>query len=160
MLNYSLFASSNQLFEKDVDLFQGISGGFDARIFSPFGTLSQGFIAGYSDGEFGGFTRLNTTWSYSDPNRLMPIGRGISSPADFPGRGLSTWAVSKLSATSRYDPIWSRCRSRLSEEPRPSPRRSKSTPRTSAPTPATFRLALFRSPICRCLRAPVKRRWS
>ncbi|WP_348632906.1 hypothetical protein [Mesorhizobium sp. M00.F.Ca.ET.216.01.1.1] len=41
VLNYSLFASSNQLFEKDVDLFQGISGGFDARLFSPFGTLSQ-----------------------------------------------------------------------------------------------------------------------
>ncbi|MER9406096.1 fimbrial biogenesis outer membrane usher protein [Mesorhizobium caraganae] len=84
VLNYSLFASSNQLFEKDVDLFQGISGGFDARMFSPFGTLSQGFIAGYSDGEFGGFTRLNTTWSYSDPKRLMTYRAG-----DFVSGGLA-----------------------------------------------------------------------
>ncbi|TIN21148.1 MAG: fimbrial biogenesis outer membrane usher protein, partial [Mesorhizobium sp.] len=84
VLNYSLFASSNQLFEKDVDLFQGISGSFDARIFSPFGTLSQGFITGYSDGEFGGFTRLNTTWSYSDPKRLMTYRAG-----DFVSGGLS-----------------------------------------------------------------------
>ncbi len=84
VLNYSLFASSNQLFEKDVDLFQGISGGFDARLFSPFGTLSQNFIAGYSDGEFGGFTRLNTTWSYSDPERLMTYRAG-----DFISGGLS-----------------------------------------------------------------------
>lgn len=84
VLNYSLFASSNQLFEKDVDLFQGISGGFEARVFSPFGTLSQGFIAGYSDGEFGGFTRLNTTWSYSDPNRLTTYRAG-----DFISGGLS-----------------------------------------------------------------------
>ncbi|TIU32387.1 MAG: fimbrial biogenesis outer membrane usher protein, partial [Mesorhizobium sp.] len=84
VLNYSLFASSNQLFEKDVDLFQGISGGFDARLFSPFGTLSQNFIAGYSDGEFGGFTRLNTTWSYSDPKRLMTYRVG-----DFISGGLS-----------------------------------------------------------------------
>ncbi|RWM08342.1 fimbria/pilus outer membrane usher protein [Mesorhizobium sp.] len=84
VLNYSLFASSNQLFEKDVDLFQGISGGFDARLFSPFGTLSQNFIAGYSDGEFGGVTRLNTTWSYSDPERLMTYRAG-----DFISGGLS-----------------------------------------------------------------------
>ncbi|WFP75213.1 fimbria/pilus outer membrane usher protein [Mesorhizobium sp. WSM4906] len=84
VLNYSLFASSNQLFQRDVDLFQVVSGGFDARLFGPFGTLSQNFIAGYSDGEFGGVTRLNTTWSYSDPERLITYRVG-----DFISGGLS-----------------------------------------------------------------------
>ncbi|ESW98986.1 fimbrial biogenesis outer membrane usher protein [Mesorhizobium sp. LSJC268A00] len=84
VLNYSLFASSNTLFDKDVELFQGVSGGFDARVFSPYGTLSQSFIAGYSDGRLGGFTRLNTTWSYSDPDRLMTYRAG-----DFISGGLS-----------------------------------------------------------------------
>ncbi|MER8915393.1 fimbrial biogenesis outer membrane usher protein [Mesorhizobium sp. M0761] len=84
VLNYSLFASSNTLFDKDVELFQGVSGGFDARVFSPYGTLSQSFIAGYSDGRLDGFTRLNTTWSYSDPDRLMTYRAG-----DFISGGLS-----------------------------------------------------------------------
>jgi outer membrane usher protein len=47
VLNYSLFASSNTFFKDETDLFQGISGGFDGRFFSPYGTLSQSFIAGY-----------------------------------------------------------------------------------------------------------------
>ncbi|MBA1143144.1 fimbria/pilus outer membrane usher protein [Mesorhizobium neociceri] len=84
VLNYSLFASSNTLFDGDNELFQGISGGFDTRVFSPYGTLGQSFIAGYSDGRFGGFTRLNTTWSYSDPDRLMTYRAG-----DFVSGGLS-----------------------------------------------------------------------
>jgi outer membrane usher protein len=84
VLNYSLFASSNTLFDDDVELFQGVSGGFDTRLFSPFGTLSQSFIAGYSDGELGGLTRLNTTWAYSDPKRLMTYRAG-----DFISGGLS-----------------------------------------------------------------------
>lgn len=160
VLNYSLFASSNRLFEKDVDLFQGISGGFDARVFSPFGTLSQGFIAGYSDGEFGGFTRLNTTWSYSDPKRLMTYRAATLSPAGSPGPGQFISAASRRSAISRYDLIWLLCRCHRSEELPPSLRRSKSTPRTFAPIPATFPLGLFRSPTCRCLQEPAKRRSS
>ncbi|MER9407324.1 fimbria/pilus outer membrane usher protein [Mesorhizobium caraganae] len=84
VLNYSLFASSNTLFDGDNELFQGISGGFDTRVFSPYGTLSQSFIAGYSDGRLGGFTRLNTTWSYSDSDRLMTYRAG-----DFVSGGLS-----------------------------------------------------------------------
>ncbi|MGX9145764.1 fimbria/pilus outer membrane usher protein [Mesorhizobium sp. 128a] len=84
VLNYSLFASSNTLFDGDNELFQGISGGFDARAFSPWGTLGQSFIAGYSDGRLSGFTRLNTTWSYSDPDRLMTYRAG-----DFVSGGLS-----------------------------------------------------------------------
>lgn len=76
VLNYSLYASSNSLFKDDSSLFQGISGSFDARIFSPYGTLSQSFIAGYSDGSLNGVTRLNTTWSYSDPKNLVTYRAG------------------------------------------------------------------------------------
>ncbi len=72
VLNYSLFASSNSLTDREEDdIFQGISGSFDARIFSPYGTLSQSFIAGYSNDEFEPFRRLNTTWTYSDPKRML-----------------------------------------------------------------------------------------
>jgi outer membrane usher protein len=84
VLNYSLFASSNTLFDEDVDVFQGISGAFDARFFSPFGTVNQSFISGYSNGEMDDVTRLNTTWSYSDPKRLMTYRAG-----DFISGGLS-----------------------------------------------------------------------
>lgn len=84
VLNYTLFASSNTLFEDDVDVFQGVSGAFDARFFSPYGTVSQSFITGYSDGDLDGITRLNSTWSYSDPKRLMTYRMG-----DFTTGGLS-----------------------------------------------------------------------
>ncbi|MER8376077.1 fimbria/pilus outer membrane usher protein [Mesorhizobium sp. M1406] len=84
VLNYSLFASSNTLFDDNVELFQGVSGAFDARAFSPYGTLAQSFITGYSDGELQDFTRLNTTWSYSDPDRMVTYRAG-----DFVSGGLS-----------------------------------------------------------------------
>ncbi|WP_324764860.1 fimbria/pilus outer membrane usher protein (plasmid) [Sinorhizobium meliloti] len=84
VLNYTLFASSNTLFDDELDLFKGISGAFDARVFSPFGTLGQSFIAGYSDGRFEELVRLNTTLSYSDPERLLTYRAG-----DFITGGLS-----------------------------------------------------------------------
>jgi len=84
VLNYTLFAASNSFDAKDTDLFQGVSGDFDARVFSRFGTVSQSFLAGYNDGDLGGFTRLNTSWTYSDPNRLITYKGG-----DFISGGLA-----------------------------------------------------------------------
>lgn len=84
VLNYSLFASTNDLKDHTAQLFRGVSGGFDARLFSPYGTLSQGFITSLSDGDLAGFTRLNTTWSYSDPGRLLTYKAG-----DFVSGGLA-----------------------------------------------------------------------
>lgn len=84
VLNYALFAGSNALFEGDGALFRGVSGSFDGRLFSRFGTLNQSFIAEYSDGALNGFTRLNTTWAYSDPERLLTFKAG-----DFISGGLS-----------------------------------------------------------------------
>ena len=63
--------------------FQGISGGFDARFFSPFGTVNQSFTASLSDSELQGFKRLNTTWNYSDAERMITYNAG-----DFVSRGL------------------------------------------------------------------------
>ncbi|AGA09920.1 spore coat protein U domain-containing protein [Sinorhizobium meliloti] len=84
VVNYTLFASSNTLFEDETDLFRGVSGSFDARLFGPLGTLSHSFLAGYSEGRFDEFTRLNSTWSYSDPERLLTYRAG-----DFISGGLS-----------------------------------------------------------------------
>ncbi len=76
VLNYSLFASTDNLIEENAKPFQGISGGFDARFFSPFGTLNQSFTANTSEGDLEGVRRLNTTWSYSDPERLITYRAG------------------------------------------------------------------------------------
>jgi outer membrane usher protein len=76
VLNYSLFASSDNLFSGNAKPFQGISGGFDARFFSPFGTLAQSFTSSASDTDFQGFKRLNTTYTYSDPERLITYRAG------------------------------------------------------------------------------------
>ncbi|WP_237143483.1 fimbria/pilus outer membrane usher protein [Phyllobacterium zundukense] len=83
VLNYSLFASTDNLMDGNVKPFQGISGGFDARFFSPYGTLSQSFTASASEGELQGVRRLNTTWSTSDPERLITYRAG-----DFVSGGL------------------------------------------------------------------------
>ncbi|WP_244423960.1 fimbria/pilus outer membrane usher protein [Phyllobacterium sp. YR531] len=76
VLNYSLFASTDNLLSGSAKAFQGVSGGFDARIFSPYGTLNQSFTANVSDGELEGVKRLNTTWSLSDPERLITYRAG------------------------------------------------------------------------------------
>jgi outer membrane usher protein len=83
VLNYSLFASTDNLMDGNVKPFQGISGGFDARFFSPYGTLSQSFTASASEGDLEGVRRLNTTWSTSDPERLVTYRAG-----DFVSGGL------------------------------------------------------------------------
>ncbi len=77
VLNYSLFASTTDLVDSKQDrVLSGISGDFDARVFTPFGTVNQSFITGYTDGELQGVTRLNTTWSYSDQKRMMTYRAG------------------------------------------------------------------------------------
>lgn len=83
VLNYSLYSSSNDLTDEDVKPFQGISGGFDARFFSPLGTLNQSFSTNLSNGGLQGFKRLNTTWNYSDSERLITYNAG-----DFVSRSL------------------------------------------------------------------------
>ncbi len=76
VLNYSLYSSTDNFLDGSVDLFRGVSGGFDGRIFSKFGTLSQSFSASLSDGDLDGVKRLNTLWSYSDQDHLITYKAG------------------------------------------------------------------------------------
>jgi outer membrane usher protein len=76
VLNYTLYSSSNDLTDEEIEPFQGVSGGFDARFFSPFGTVKQSFTGNLSDGELQGFKRLDTTWYYSDPERMITYNAG------------------------------------------------------------------------------------
>lgn len=71
VLNYALFAATGALKDLDFGRLDTFSGTFDARLFGPYGTLSQSFIAGRSGDWLDDVTRLNTTWSYSDPYRMM-----------------------------------------------------------------------------------------
>lgn len=71
ILNYTLFASSDGAFFRDLKSFQGLSGAFDGRVFSPYGTFSQSLIASTAAQELGGLTRLDSTWAYSDTESLI-----------------------------------------------------------------------------------------
>jgi len=76
LLNYTLFASSDGSFWRDLKTFQGVSGAFDGRVFSPYGTLSQSLIATTASPDVGGLIRLDSTWSYSDMDRLIAYRAG------------------------------------------------------------------------------------
>lgn len=69
VLNYTLFASSDNSFFSYPTRFNGVAGAFDGRIFSPLGTLSQSFQANSALSDLG-LVRLDTQWTYSDPNTL------------------------------------------------------------------------------------------
>ncbi|NGO54555.1 fimbria/pilus outer membrane usher protein [Allomesorhizobium camelthorni] len=73
VLNYSLFAAAGTDLDPttDADAFKGFSGSFDARLVSPLGVLSNSFIGRLAPDSAYGSTRLDTTWSYSDPKRLV-----------------------------------------------------------------------------------------
>jgi len=70
VLNYTLFANSDGTFFRYPLNLRGVSGNFDARVFSPYGTLSQSFLANSAVRQLG-FVRLDTRWTYSDPDRLI-----------------------------------------------------------------------------------------
>jgi outer membrane usher protein len=76
LVNYSLFASSNGFDSGFGDWLQGVGGDFEARFFSPYGTVSQTFLAHYGDDRADDLVRLNTTWMYSDPHRLLTYRAG------------------------------------------------------------------------------------
>lgn len=76
VLNYSLFASMDNLLDDRVRPSTGLSGSFDARWFSPYGMVRQSFTASPFDGDEYGVTRLDTTWSRSDPQRMITYRAG------------------------------------------------------------------------------------
>jgi outer membrane usher protein len=76
ILNYTLFASSDGAFWRDLKSFQGLSGAFDGRVFGPLGTFSQSAIASTASPELGGLTRLDSTWAYSNVDDLITYRAG------------------------------------------------------------------------------------
>jgi outer membrane usher protein len=72
--NYSLFASSTASFPGSRF---GFSASIDSRVFGPYGTLRQTAILGTTPTREGNALRLDTTWSYSDPEsmRTYRVGR-------------------------------------------------------------------------------------
>ncbi len=75
VLNYTLFASSDNSFFSYPTRVGGVSGAFDGRIFSPFGTVSQSFQANSALSDLG-LVRLDTRWTYSDPDTLTTYRAG------------------------------------------------------------------------------------
>jgi len=71
MVNYTLFGSWEHERSTFLPAYRGVSGLFDTRVFSPYGTVSNSSIArtGARDG-YGTHTRLDTNWTYSDPESL------------------------------------------------------------------------------------------
>jgi len=70
VMNYWLFASSANRMSLDSFAFAGANASLDARVFSPFGTLSQTGIIGSTVLKNFDVLRLDTTWSYSDLDNL------------------------------------------------------------------------------------------
>jgi outer membrane usher protein len=71
LVNYDLFG--NVSVSKDGMLTSPVSGNFDARAFGPFGLVDQTFAVLSKPLEF---RRLNTTWSYSDPDSMRTYRAG------------------------------------------------------------------------------------
>ncbi|MER8830250.1 fimbria/pilus outer membrane usher protein [Mesorhizobium sp. M0938] len=76
LVNYTLFAGSGGDGVDDMWAFEGASGWFEARAFSPFGVLASSYVASSSRDELYGSTRLDTTWSYSNPKLLTTFRAG------------------------------------------------------------------------------------
>lgn len=70
LLNYSLFTSAHNSNSDTSLAFGGISGSFETRFFSPYGVLSQTFLASAPHESRFDSTRLDTTWSYSDAQSM------------------------------------------------------------------------------------------
>lgn len=77
LINYTLFGNLQSDDFQSFPTYDGTSGYFDGRLFSPVGTLTQSLIGRLTqDQEFPGFTRLDTRWSYSDPGTMITYSAG------------------------------------------------------------------------------------
>jgi len=76
VLNYTLFASSMKSIDTAAFAFSGANASLDGRVFGPYGTLSQSAILGSTTKPGVDALRLDTTWSYSDPQTLLTYRAG------------------------------------------------------------------------------------
>lgn len=71
LLNYDLFSAAAWSHDQSSPGYSGASVTLDARLFSPFGTLSQSAIVGHTLASGVDAMRLDTYWSYSDPDTMI-----------------------------------------------------------------------------------------
>ncbi len=76
VLNYALFASSTKSSDSSSFAFSGANASLDGRLFSPFGTLSQSAILGSTTTRDLDALRLDTTWTYSNPQNMLTYRAG------------------------------------------------------------------------------------
>lgn len=76
LLNYTLYASTGGDEWSDAISFQGFSALLEARAFSPWGVLTSSQVVSTSQSEEFDTTRLDTTWSYSDEDKLRTVSAG------------------------------------------------------------------------------------
>jgi len=76
LVNYTIYGSTGGPKWDDLTSFQGVSSLLEGRLFGPYGVLTSSQILSSSDAENFGTTRLDTRWSYSDPDRLMTYNVG------------------------------------------------------------------------------------
>ena len=76
VLNYTLFTASSAHLDPRAFAFSGASATLDGRAFTPFGTLSQSAILRTSFDDRFEALRLNTTFTYSDPESLTTYRAG------------------------------------------------------------------------------------
>jgi outer membrane usher protein len=79
VLNYLLFGGSGGNSVITNWQFQGVSATLDARLFSPYGTISQTGILNTNTGKsvVSDHLRLDTTWTYKDPDHTLTYRAGI-----------------------------------------------------------------------------------
>lgn len=73
LLNYSLYGGASYDAVDESLIFGELSGAFEARIFGPFGLVNQTFAVLGSSMDV---RRLDSTWSYADPNAMRTYRAG------------------------------------------------------------------------------------
>jgi outer membrane usher protein len=76
VLNYTLYAASTKPSDGSGFAFSGANVTLDGRVFGRYGTLSQSAILGSTIAQSFDALRLDTTWSYSDPQTLITYRAG------------------------------------------------------------------------------------
>jgi len=76
LVNYTIYGNTGGGDTDDIWDFQGLSSWFEGRVFSPYGVLSSSQLLSTSKDDRYDSTRLETSWSYSDPDTMTSYGAG------------------------------------------------------------------------------------
>src|SRR5262245_30993029 len=76
VMNYTLFGGVTKSFGPGFTGFSGANASLDARVFGPYGTLTQTGIVGSTTLRDMDVLRLDTRWTYSDPDNLVSYRAG------------------------------------------------------------------------------------